>query len=306
MGFIKRLIGRIPGDAEEFTLERRIINTSLFVSAVICAIVSTNSARQGFTWPYITMLGGGGIIYGFTFWLTRIKRIYTYVTPAYIGFTALWVAGMFFLYQGIEGAIGVAFVLISVLFSTMTPRKYHRYISGGLILIFIGLFITHLNFPELIMSYPSKRVWYEARMNIIIINMVFLTLIVNSLKREYEKEQAVIEEKNNALSESESNLLTAKAETDLILNNVKEGLLTINRDLQIGSQFSREVLQILELDETDLVHKPFGEIINGLNSEISVEDISSYLDIIFHACHLIQNKNFVEKEINVFVFYLKR
>jgi ligand-binding sensor domain-containing protein/HPt (histidine-containing phosphotransfer) domain-containing protein len=74
-------------------------------------------------------------------------------------------------------------------------------------------------------------------------------------------------------------LRAAKRETDNILNNVKEGLLLINKNYTVGSQYSK-ILEKL-LNEQEIAQKNFIELLQGKIDEKLLKSTADFIDILY-------------------------
>ncbi len=79
------------------------------------------------------------------------------------------------------------------------------------------------------------------------------------------------------------NLEKAKAETDNILASVKEGLFLLNNELKIGSQYSKELLNILRVNK--LANRNFLNILKNKISKDNINDTKHYLELLFDNKH---------------------
>jgi PAS domain S-box-containing protein len=75
----------------------------------------------------------------------------------------------------------------------------------------------------------------------------------------------------------------AKAETDNILASVKEGLFLLNKDLKIGSQYSKELLNIFK--EKKLANRNFINILKNKISKDNFDATKHYLELLFNNMH---------------------
>ena len=97
------------------------------------------------------------------------------------------------------------------------------------------------------------------------------------------------------------NLEKAKAETDNILASVKEGLFLLNNELKIGSQYSKELLNILRVNK--LANRNFLNILKNKISKDNINDTKHYLELLFDNKHdeeMLEDLNPL-KEIEVIV-----
>ncbi len=74
-------------------------------------------------------------------------------------------------------------------------------------------------------------------------------------------------------------LRQAKKETDEILRNIKQGLFLLDKDLNLGSQYSTFLKNIFK--EDDLTNRNFIDLIRGKVLEEKIEEIRSYLELMF-------------------------
>lgn len=74
-------------------------------------------------------------------------------------------------------------------------------------------------------------------------------------------------------------LRAAKRETDNILNNVKEGLLLIDKNYMIGSQYSK-ILENL-LNEREIAQKNFIKLLEGKIDEKLLKSTADFIDILY-------------------------
>ena len=81
------------------------------------------------------------------------------------------------------------------------------------------------------------------------------------------------------LKEYQENLEAAKEETDNILANVDEGLFLLDKNLNLGSQYSKELESILF--ETKLSARPLISILNNKISEKDLDSVSRFLNLLF-------------------------
>lgn len=79
------------------------------------------------------------------------------------------------------------------------------------------------------------------------------------------------------------NLEKAKAETDNILASVKEGLFLLNNELKIGSQYSKELLNILRVNK--LANRNFLNILKNKISKDNINATKHYLELLFDNKH---------------------
>jgi len=90
-------------------------------------------------------------------------------------------------------------------------------------------------------------------------------------------------EAESKLQRYQENLEKAKSETDNILASVKEGLFLLNSELKIGSQYSKELMNILK--EKKLANRNFVNILKNKISKENFDATKDYLDLLFDNKH---------------------
>jgi signal transduction histidine kinase len=90
-------------------------------------------------------------------------------------------------------------------------------------------------------------------------------------------------EAESNLQRYRENLEKAKAETDNILASVKEGLFLLNNELEIGSQYSKELLNILRVNKP--ANRNFLNILKNKISKDNINDTKHYLELLFDNKH---------------------
>ncbi|BCE03273.1 ATP-binding protein [Marinicellulosiphila megalodicopiae] len=82
------------------------------------------------------------------------------------------------------------------------------------------------------------------------------------------------------LRESDEIVEAARQETTEILDTVKEGLFLIDHKLEIGSQYSKQLIDILELNE--ISGKNFSDLISNMVSRKEIETTEGFVNILFN------------------------
>jgi len=82
------------------------------------------------------------------------------------------------------------------------------------------------------------------------------------------------------LRESDEIIDHARQETTEILDTVKEGLFLIDNNLEIGNQYSKQLLDILELKEIE--GKNFSSLISKMVSEKDIQTTEGFVKILFN------------------------
>ena len=169
-------------------------------------------------------------------------------------------------------------------------RRYANYtnLGGGNYIFRVkgsnndGLWNDNGTSIKLVIHPPFWQTWWFKFFLIILILVLLYTVItlrmksINSQKRKLELEVA---QRTRELNQSNFELLKAKRDTDDILHNVAEGIFLVNSDLEIGSQYS----QVLEdmLHEKEISGKNFLEILNRKTDNTMVNNTREYLKLMF-------------------------
>jgi glucokinase len=93
------------------------------------------------------------------------------------------------------------------------------------------------------------------------------------------KDVTKIKEAEIALKESKKNLEQAKKETDYIMENVDEGLFLLNKNLEIGSQYSKALEDVF--NEKNLAKKSLLDLLSSKLTDSDLRSADRYLNLMF-------------------------
>ena len=130
-----------------------------------------------------------------------------------------------------------------------------------------------------VQSYTNDDAYSQGHINLLttIANQAAIAIENARLFEKLQEELAVRKKIEKSLKERNIELIQAKKDTDNILNNVKDGLFVINKDLKIGSRYSASLEKIFEKKSLSgksilayLRHKVPGKIITTFKDYLSL------------------------------------
>jgi ligand-binding sensor domain-containing protein/signal transduction histidine kinase len=126
-----------------------------------------------------------------------------------------------------------------------------------------------------------QTLWFRLSTIFVLIGLAVTSFKIRVRKIEKQKQQleTQVAERTEEIKERNTELKKAKRETDAILNNVEEGILLLNTDMEIKSQHSRALNKILE-------HSNLGgkKLLNMLKEKVPgqlLKDVEEYLTLMF-------------------------
>ena len=137
-----------------------------------------------------------------------------------------------------------------------------------------------------------ERWWFKLLLTLIVITSTYTVyrIRVYSIHKQSEILQEQVEERTHELKQRNLQITAAKRETDNILNNMEEGIFLLNPQMQIESQYSRALEQILE--EPSLANKDFFDLMKDKIPVKNLSETKEFLEIMFK--HDVDEKNIIE------------
>ncbi len=273
------ILGRIIGTPETVSLEDRIFNAFSFimifgaVPPILGALATKSHPAVLGSLIMMPLLGA------FFYYLARFRGAARKVQVPYLVFILAFATFQWFFHGGLMGGPPIAHLGILVVSLIVVDTRLHFRVVVVAILATALTYIVELRFAELVIHLPTEKERHIDLLALFIPMLVAVGIAMNRLKKEYDNEKQVIEEKNRRLAESEQELLAAKSETDNILLSINEGLLLVDGEHKIGTQHSRALEAIFP--DMSTVDRDFPAFIAGLGERIPAAEIADYLKLLF-------------------------
>ncbi|MBN2365675.1 MAG: hypothetical protein JXL67_05880 [Calditrichaeota bacterium] len=169
-------------------------------------------------------------------------------------------------------------------------RRYASYtnLDGGTYIFKVrgsnndGLWNNEGTSLKLIIHPPFWQTWWFKLLLIIFIMTaiyVIITLRIRSVTTQKRKLELEVAQRTRELNQSNYELLRAKRDTDDILNNVNEGLFLLNKEYDIGSQYSRALEGML--NEVSLSNTNFLSLLQQKLPSENVNSTREFLQLMF-------------------------
>ncbi len=123
--------------------------------------------------------------------------------------------------------------------------------------------------------------WFRIALGLIVFLLVYAIhrLRVRNINAQKRILAMKVAQRTDELNQRHRQLVHAKKETDDILNNVEEGLFLLNKDYEIGEQYSAALPKILR--QESLTHKNFLDLLGDKIPEHDVRSTEEYLGLMF-------------------------
>jgi len=233
---IKQIVDRLIGDAEEFSLEHRILNRVILMGILIFIYSSAVSFLFNIG-DYNGIIDLTAIVFLLClYYLSFYKRMYhvsLYLGLFVLGFVyipVLWINC-----AGLDGTMPQYVILLSVMASLLIFRKRLVAFILSLIAVIESLIILEYYFPSLTVAYKSRYIRFVDIACTMFICIISISMLVGSVLHSYQKERDFVKqclekiEKQKREIEYQRNLLKSKNDE---LKTLKEKAEQLNKVLQ--------------------------------------------------------------------------
>jgi len=233
---IKQIVDRLIGDAEEFSLEHRILNRVILMGILIFIYSSAVSFLFNIG-DYNGIIELTAIVFLLClYYLSFYKRMYhvsLYLGLFVLGFVyipVLWINC-----AGLDGTMPQYVILLSVMASLLIFRKRLVAFILSLIAVIESLIILEYYFPSLTVAYKSRYIRFVDIACTMFICIISISMLVGSVLHSYQKERDFVKqclekiEKQKREIEYQRNLLKSKNDE---LKTLKEKAEQLNKVLQ--------------------------------------------------------------------------
>lgn len=260
--FLARLDELIGGTPLKVPIEKRILNYSGFFGVIVATFSILYNYLVGLDIGYFFPVFAI-ILFVINYYLSRIRDVnnqWFFIVVSMLIVGGLWITNL-----GVFGSYSYYFFTGLVIFLSIIRSKNHIYVIIVCILFYLFLLLYELYYPENILN-PYKTVkeqYYDFAFSMILI-IIIISLIINALKRSYEKEQRInLEQKAQiaAASEQKTNFFVnlaheTKTPLTLIENYLERFIETDNKnDLDIVKQniskLNRDMKNFLDAEKLE-------------------------------------------------------
>jgi signal transduction histidine kinase len=276
---IKELLSYIFADKEDFTLEHRLLLSTIIVGTSICMLGGVTNFILSPSPVTILIPLFISISLIVTYYFVRFKKIVKpFLTPIIIvsifGNSTLWIFN-----GGMDGSnIMIAFIIL-ILGILIVPEKMEKYVIIFFLVVNSFILLIQLYRPDLIINFPSEKARWVDNLITLIYSSFFIFLIIRFVHKNYTLERLKAEKGeirlhqlnidkdrfisilghdlknpfNNILGFSE--ILTNEIES-LSKNEIKEMASNINKSAQITSKLLEDILMWTRTQQGSILFNP--------------------------------------------------
>lgn len=260
---VSKLDWLVIGENKENALVQRIFNTHCLLGIIIFSINVVVDSYTKLEWVVRILT----IMYLFIFcgiyYLSRFRGKFKCLTVPmfFVSLSAINIS--WFLLNGMNGGITVAFVLVAVVHSLTFPSSKSYWVPFVLFVNYFLLVFLNIKYPDWIHNqYPTQ---YDQMVDSVILAMTSIVvsgIVVVVFRRAYEKDRIAIKEKNIELISTEEKLrkhgenlsiinqelIEAKQEAERLHQQKSDFLSTISHEIRTPLNSVIGMARLLTLD----------------------------------------------------------
>lgn len=263
---IEKLINRLSGDSDNFTIETRMFNlTALLIGSLFSLGVVANFIIGLNFWLNISIVSCIAILF-YTYYQSRFKDNYTYVLPIFIVVSYTMITLNWFLGAGSDGPSPIYFLLNLITLLIISPRRQYFFILAMQLITMSGLYYVDYNHSSWVIQYDDEN----ARMIDMFLStffcLIFVFLIMALLKISYNRERTKVKLQQNEIYD-QNKLILEQNENLEKMNHLKSKLFSIiSHDMRSPLSTLHSAINIL--NETHLSESERLTIINGAKERL--------------------------------------
>ena len=232
-GILRRFYHTIAGTDQAFSFEHRIFNLSSFVVTVFSLQASIfNSILE---LHYVTILLGivGCAIAMFTFYLSRIRRLFNHVLLTGFFVATICILGPLFFFNGASlGPTIYLMVMILTALLLITPSRLQALFCFIYAVLILSLLLLEYFYPHLVTPYTSNAQRIADYAISLLYTLFFTALVIWLFRRSYHREQQTIIQQKKEL---ETLYNEAQEKNEYIQSLIRELHHRVKNNLQVVS-----------------------------------------------------------------------
>ncbi len=245
--FVRKLADvweELVGDRATFSLENRAFNSVSVVTMVLLSVLLPFNMWLGLTaiWVLVATLLALQVLF---FYLSRYKRVYHASMLAYVIVSYITLIATFYLNSGSHGpALLLFFLTFNLLIAFSSRAKHWIWALLHLLLPVILLTKEYFDPTWITDSYRNASDRYIDILSSYIVTLTCIYLITNYLRKNYEREKQIAEERANKIDMQNINLEQLNQKKDklfsIIAHDLQSPLNSIITTLHLIAEYELE------------------------------------------------------------------
>jgi len=241
----------IVGNRNEFSLNNRILNGAFFVGFILTVNGEIFNWFFNFSPLIHVVMIFGGLSYAALYYFSRFRKQYKYSKPFLFINSVLIISTGWFTMDGINGSVPTLFILASVVFLTVFPKRY-RILSAVTLVGLLGvLFVIQVYFPGLFDKYPSDHERIADILFSITFSIILLSFFILALKNSYETEREIVLEQKAELDAAHQKLVEVNETKERLYSVIAHDLRSPFQSIHGFADFLLEYRQTFTPEETE-------------------------------------------------------
>lgn len=268
-GVAMRTWRKLVGEPAEFAMENRIFNAVSLLTLVALFLFALIN--------YITGLKGSGylmvigfLLQGWLYYLSRYRKRFLLAGFLYCIATYIFLAGNFYLNDGVNGPTVLSFIVVFILFIAVTPPAQHwAWICLHILVLAVLLVWEYTgHIPNTYNSFAERLTDIGITYSVLLVCLFF---VIRYIRRNYNREKLLAEERAESMGKlnGEINRLFSIISHDLRapLNSV-QGYLELLSDQALTGP-ARQALEQQLLEQTKLTQELLFNLLTWSKSKMA-------------------------------------
>lgn len=202
---IKKAVSYIFADDENFSLENRIILTSIIFGILFSFFGAFLNFVLTSSLISVIIPIALSVILMFVYYLMRFKNLFKPLFPAIIFFSFAGIAVIWINNGGLNGSNIIPALVVFMISLLGVSERHKVYVLITFLSIFLTIYFLQLNRPDLITDFPSEKDrWIDAVL-ILILSSFFIYLFLKFFHNNFNKERIKVEESEKKLLQLNKN-----------------------------------------------------------------------------------------------------
>ncbi len=205
---MNKFLKKIIGNKKDYTLEHRVLNASMLLTALLSVFAVITNSILGLGWIVISIPCFGVVFFFALYLLSFYKHQYKLVSIFGLGvLPTIFLPLIWFTNEGSSGSSPFVAFLILTGILTIAKGKIKKILVLILILTTVLLLVAEYLYPELLILYPGRLEKFLDLIIAFIIVFICTTVYINIYYTEYHTANTILTKKNMLLEKTQQEII---------------------------------------------------------------------------------------------------